>query len=314
MSDHAGGRGRLSKLLLWTVLALICFGLGYPTLNRYDPRQRLPDAAIYAKLAQEGPATVASPFRFRILVPTLARSVEALAKGHTGTWDPLLFGFLVVNSIFVATTAYLISVIGESLLADSSTALFASALYLLNFAVSNAHLAALVDSGEALFLLAVVASMFYQRWLLLPLFGVLGALTKESFVPFSILMAITWWIVSPASPRRRSPLSIASMIAAECIAVIVLQSVISGHLAWPWAFAASLNSQANYAANFGRSLLDRSSWYILIWLLPLGLIRIRRFPRQWVAAALVAERVCSGVECLSQHRGRRRWRHWALRF
>ena len=90
------------------------------------------------QLAQEGPRAVASPFRFRILAPALAHAVGALAKNHTGTWDPLLFGFLVANSIFVATTAYLISVIGESLLADSSTALFAAALYLLNFAVSNA--------------------------------------------------------------------------------------------------------------------------------------------------------------------------------
>jgi hypothetical protein len=40
------------------------------------------------------------------------------------------------------------------------------------------------------------------------------------------------------------------------------------------------------------SLLDKDSWYILIWLLPLGLVRIRQFPRPWVgasaAAALVA--------------------------
>ena len=158
----------------------------------------------------------------------------------------------------------------------------------MNFAVSNAHLAGLVDSGEALFLLALVGSMFYQRWQLLPLVGVLGALTKESFVPFSILMAITWAMFSEQSARPRMALSIASMVAAECVAVIVLQSVISGHPVWPWAFAASLNSQANYAANFGRSLLDRSSWYILIWLLPLGLIRVRRFPRQWLAAILVA--------------------------
>ena len=78
------------------------------------------------------------------------------------------------------------------------------------------------------------------------------------------------------------------MIVSEFGAVIVLQSVISGHVVWPWFFAASLDSHVNYAANFGRSLLDRSSWYILIWLLPLGLIQIRRCPRQWVAAAAAA--------------------------
>ena len=116
MPDHAGARGSVSRVLLWMVFVLICFGLGYPTLNRYDPRQQLPDAATYAKLAKEGQGAIASPFRFRILVPILARYVGTLAEGHSGTWDPLMFGFLVVNSIFVATTAFLISVIGESLL------------------------------------------------------------------------------------------------------------------------------------------------------------------------------------------------------
>jgi hypothetical protein len=289
MPDRTENHRRRSRLVLWAVLFLICFSLGYPTLNRYNPRQLLPDAGTYAKLAQEGPATIASPFRFRILVPYLAHAVAVLAHGHTGTWDPLLFGFLVVNSIFAATTAFLISVIGESLLADSSVALFASALYLLNFAISNAHLAALVDSGEALFLMAVVVSMFYRRWLLLPLLGVLGTLTKESFVPFSILMAITWCLTSPdIARRRRNAIFLVVTIAAECATVIALQSMISGHLVWPWDFTASLNSHLNYAASFLHSLIDRSSWYILIWLLPLGLVRIRKFPRQWVASALAA--------------------------
>ncbi len=163
MPDRAEAKSHLSRLVVYATFVLICFGLGYPTLNRYDPRQLLPDAAKYAKLAQDGPGAVPSPFRFRVMVPCLAHTVESIAKGHTGTWDPLLFGFLVVNSIFVATTAFLISMTGEALLGSLSAALLASALYLLNFAISNAQLAALVDSGEALFLMAIVASMFYGR-------------------------------------------------------------------------------------------------------------------------------------------------------
>src|SRR5579863_1016596 len=111
MPDRTPGSSRLSKLVLWPAFFLICFGLGYPTLNRYDPRQLLPDAATYATLAQAGPANIASPFRFRVLVPFLARSVAELAKGRIGTWDPMLFGFLVVNSAFAASTAFLISLI-----------------------------------------------------------------------------------------------------------------------------------------------------------------------------------------------------------
>ena len=296
MPGSIGARSRLPKLLVWTTFVLICFGLGYPTLNRYDPRQLLPDAAAYAKLAHDGPGAVASPFRFRVLIPYLARGVDLLAQGHTGTWDPLLFGFLVVNSIFVASTAFLISMIGESLLGDYSAALLASVLYLLNFAISNAQLAALVDSGEALFLMAIVASMFYRRWMLLPLFGVLGALTKESFVPFSILMAITWLAVSPdQARRRRSVMFVVTMIVAECATAIAVQSAISQRLVWPWSFAASLNSHGNYIASFFHSFTDSSSWYILIWLLPLGLVRIRSFPREWVAAAAVASACALGL-------------------
>jgi len=302
MPDRTGGR-RLPKFVIWTTLVLICFGLGYPTLNRYDPRQLLPDAATYGKLAQQGPRDIPSPFRFRVLVPYLAHSIAVLAEGHIGTWDPLLFGFLVVNSIFVATTAYLTYVIGDSLLGNSATALFASALYLLNFAVSNGQLAALVDSGEALFLMALVVSMFYGRWLLLPLFGVLGALTKESFIPFSILLAVTWWRLSPGPRRSRAAISIASMIALEFAAVIVLQSVISGHLVWPWDFALSLNTHTNYVVNFVHSFLNRSSWYIVIWLLPLGLVRIREFPRPWRMAAGLATLCALGLNAYHSPEG-----------
>jgi len=284
------------KFVIWTTLALICFGLGYPTLNRYDPRQLLPDAATYAKLAQAGPGNLPSPFRFRIPVPYLAHSIAVLAERHIGTWDSLLFGFLVVNSIFVATTAYLTYVIGEPLLGNSATALFASALYLLNFAVSNGQLAALVDSGEALFLMALVVSMFYGRWLLLPLFGVLGTLTKESFVLFSILLAVTWWKLSRGPRRGRAAISVASMITLEFAAVIVLQSVISGRLVWPWDFALSLNTHTNYAVNFLHSFLNRSSWYIVIWLLPLGLVRIREFPPPWRMAAGLATLCALGLK------------------
>src|SRR6266481_2851820 len=124
MPDRTEGSRGLTKFVVWMTLVLICFGLGYPTLNRYDPRQILPDAATYGKLAQESPSAIDGPFRFRVLVPYLAHSIAVLASGHIGTWDPLLFGFLAVNSIFAATTAYLVSVIGESLLGNSSAALF----------------------------------------------------------------------------------------------------------------------------------------------------------------------------------------------
>jgi hypothetical protein len=77
------------------------------------------------------------------------------------------------------------------------------------------------------------------------------------------------------------------MLGRDCSAVSDSQ-----HLVWPWDFALGLNSHANYTANFLRSLVDRSSWYILMWVLPLGLARIRECPREWVASAGAAS-VCA---------------------
>ena len=282
--------GWTRKILLWFVLFLICFGLGYPTLNRYDPRTSLPDSAVYAKIAMDGPGAEPGHFRFRVLIPYLARSVYSLANAHVGSWDPLLFGFLVVNSMFVASTAFLLLQIGLAHLGEYAVALVGTTLFLLNFAVPNDQLAGLVDGGEGFFLIATVASMFFRRWWLLPAIGILGALTKESFVPFSITLAGTWWLMSERlRPHRLSTgLWLFCMIVVEMATVTVLQSSISGHLIWPWSFALSLNSHSNYARNFVAWLTDRSSWYVLIWLLPLGLPRMGRFPRPWVAASATA--------------------------
>jgi uncharacterized membrane protein len=276
----------------------MCLGLGYPTLNRYDPRKLLPDSASYRTLATAGPATVPEPFRFRVLEPYLVRPLYVLAQGHVGSWDPLWFGFLLVNSLFVASTALLLFRVGSTQFGNHSTALVAATLYLLNFAISNAQLAGLVDASEGFFLMAVVVSLLVGRRWLLPVLGVFGALAKESFVPFSVTMAGAWWLLSKSAPPREQAnrlgagLSIAAMAIAELLTVTILQSSITARLVWPWNFAAGLNSHSNHATTLLVSLLDKDSWYILIWLLPLGLVRIRQFPRPWVgasaAAALVA--------------------------
>src|ERR1700693_2652549 len=113
ISPHPLAPGFAKSLLLWGVFFLMCLGLGYPTLNRYDPRKLLPDSASYAKLVTEGPGAVRDPFRFRVLEPYLVRPFYALAQGHVGSWDALLFGFLVVNSLLVASNAFLLFTVGS---------------------------------------------------------------------------------------------------------------------------------------------------------------------------------------------------------
>lgn len=284
----AKSRKLSADLVLWLLFFLISAGLGYPGLTRYDPRAKLPDAEIYAQLAFSGPSAIDTHLRFRVLVPSLARGVYQLAKGHTGSWDPLMFAFLVVNAFFVASTAYLLAQVGGPYVTSRPVALLGAAALLLNFDIANVQLVGLVDSAEMCLLMAVVATIFFGRLQLLPLWGVLGTLAKESFVPFSIVMTAAWWVTSEERTSRRLAIWTGVMTAAEVITIIALQSYISGHMVWPWSFFSSMRSPANPAMNFLHSLYDRNSWYVLIWLLPLGALGLRRMPRSWVAASAAA--------------------------
>ena len=274
-------------LLVWVVLFLICLGLGYPTLNRYDPGIVNPDAATYSRLVTAGPRAVDGHMRFRVLVPLLARPFYRMALGRVGSWNPVFAGLLVANSLLTASTAFLLLRVAGAQLGDYLIALLAAALYLLNFATANLRLAGLVDSGEGFFLMAVVWCLLSRRAYLLPLWGVLGALSKESFVPFSIVLAGTWWLVSNRRDQsRKLAIWIAGMALAGLATVTVLQSVMSGRLIWPWSFAAAMDSGSHYAANLVSSLLDRNFWYIFAWLLPLGVWRLRRLSPAWVWASV----------------------------
>ena len=275
-----------SGVVLWVLLFLICFGLGYPTLARYDARNTgLRDSVKYYKLVVSGPQAVDGHWRFRLLVPFLARPFYWLGKGRVGEWEPVFLALLLANCVFTATTAWLLTAIGQRLLGETATPLLGSALYLLNFATSNLTLAGMVDSGEACFLAALVWALLERRWWTLPLWGVLGTLAVETFLPFSVVFAVTWWLAQDGSDRRRAqPAWIAVMGVAGTATLIAVQSTVSGHIVWPWEFAKSLDAGGGYAASLVQSVFNRGFWYVFIWLLPLGVWRLNRLPRPWVMA------------------------------
>jgi uncharacterized membrane protein len=197
----------------------------------------------------------------------------------------MMFSFLVVNTFLVATTAYLLFRVGCEIVPETSVALLGATLYLLNFAIGNVHLAALVDSAEACLLMAFIASMFYRRWFLLPLWGLAGTLAKESFVPFSVVMAVAWWLTSDEKRKPQPGVWIAITAGAEVGTLVLVHSMVAGHAASLWSFAASMNSPTGYVTNFRHSLTDRNSWYVLIWLLPLGILGWKKLLHEWKAAA-----------------------------
>ncbi|HYN16439.1 MAG TPA: hypothetical protein VES66_11705 [Terriglobales bacterium] len=293
--ESAGVRAEVKNTLQRAILAgiffLVCLSLGYPTLNRYDIRTAVPDSADYAAMVSSGPQAARPAYRARVLVPYLARPFARIARGRVGSWDPTSFGLLVANSLLTAGAAYLLVTIACSVTGGFQTALVAALLYLLNFAISDLMLAGMVDSGEAFFLIAATALMLREQWRFLPLIAVLGAASKETFVVFLAMFAGTWALA--AGPRRRAAFlwTTVSVVASLATAMALL-SLSAGHAVWPWGFASGLSLGGGYVRSAIACLTNRTFWYVFVWLLPLGLVRIRSLPRPWVlgcaAAAVVA--------------------------
>ena len=291
------------KVLLWLLFFVICVGLGYPALNRYDPAKiaGTSDVAVYRELVVGQPQNAAearSPMArlaqsenyYRVLVPYVARPFYWLANGRVGSWDPALLGLLMANALFTATTASLLVAVGRRLGFNPPTALLAAALYLLNFAVSNLNLVGLIDSGEGCFVMAVVWSLLTERWFLLPLWGVLGALAKETFAPLSSLFAIGWWLAAAQQSHRRFSrlLWVGALGVSSLSTVAIAMSTVAGGWVWPWEFAKSMHADVGFLAGLRGCILDHTFWYVFIWLLPLGILRLLRLPWPWVLASGVA--------------------------
>jgi hypothetical protein len=278
----------LSTPIQFVFFFLICLGLGYATLKRYDPREtgNNPDSAYYYQIVT-GQATEREFWRYRVLVPLVARPFYKMAEGRIGTWDPVLFGLLAANSLFVAGTALLLVRIGMRITGNHATAIIASLVYLLNFSVTNFYLAGFVDSGEAFFMALVVLMLLSGRWLMLPLCGVLGALAKETFVPLSSVFAAIWWIEEKL--QRRSRIAdfggVLAMLVAGFATMTTVQSAIAGHTIMPWQLTVTNPSVENLPINVVRCVGSHEFLYVFGWLLPFGLVKLRGLPRAWVFSA-----------------------------
>ena len=273
------------RITLWGLFFLICFGLGYPILNRYDPG-KVPgtsDAAYYSD-AVRAPVS----FSYRALVPALARPFYLLGKGRIGTWDPALFGLLVASSILTASTAIAIIAIGLRCGFAFMTSLVGAMLFLFNFAVANWNLAGYVDSGEAFFLALTVWSLLSQRWYLLALWAVPGALAKDTFAPFAVVFTGIWWFNDrPLRPARLIWIGALAILSGWTV-LASLESP-SGLYSGGFQYAKEMKafSQVGFLRATLRCLTVREFWFVFAWLLPLGLMRIKRMDRRWAWAVTV---------------------------
>lgn len=287
------------QAILWLLFFLICLGIGYPTLNRYKPVQvtGLLDSIGYASLVTGG--DLAGDEVHRILVPYMARPIYWLVDGRLNSWDTVFFSLLAVNSFFIATTAFALVQIALRLLDNYAVALLSGFVYLANFAVPNFNLAGYVDSAVNCTLILIAWSLLSDRWWLLPVWGVIGALAKETSVPLSAVLAFTWWVIDGwRGPKRLSGLLWQgfAIVAGFATLYLVMARVSPG--ATPFSFAAARWDNAGssylYLSGLIGCLFARETFFVFGWLLPLGLWRLNRLPRTWVAGS-----ICSAFAALA---------------
>jgi hypothetical protein len=274
-------------LVLWPLFFLICFGLGYRTLNRSDPRGVLSDTRAYYNLVAGVSNLEFSEFSQRVLVPYVAKPFYWIARGHVGSWDPVFFGLLVSNSLFFATATWLLVDIGRIILGDRALALLGGMLYLLNFSAGNYHLSAMADSSQACVMIAIIRTLLMDKWRWLVLWGFVSAFTKETSVPIYVAFAFGWWLTLPGLEWNKA-FWIFAMATIGFAALIVLMFYVSPYL--PWSFAVSQKAASTdryfYLASAFRCFFNHEVVYVFAWLLPLGLIGLRAFPRPWIVASL----------------------------
>lgn len=250
------------RALWWPLFVLICMGLGYPALNRYDP----------TKL--EGTSDVGE-YRDIVMGRTPQRAAEGGAYARIARSEN--FSRVLVS-------------VGCRLTLNAATALLGATLFLLNFVVANHNLVGLIDSGEGCFVMAIVWSLLTGRWFLLPIWGVFGALAKETFAPLSALLALGWWL----SEARRGHIQlsclawICALPVASLTPVTIAMTTAAGGLIWPWQFAGHMGAGAGFLAGLRGCILNHTFWYVFIWLLPLGVLRLLRLPRPWVLGSALA--------------------------
>jgi len=279
------------KLTLWLawflLLFLVCFGLGYPTLNRYSPpaTHGLSDSLQYFHLVEHAPHAASGHWKYRILVPFLAKPIYWMVRGHVGSWNPVSFALLVVNSIFCAAGASLLSLLAFKTYQNAMLAVIASLAYLLNFTVANLDLSGLVDSAEAFWFLALTWSLMTRRWVILPLIGLFAGLSKETFVPVAFVFATVWLVSEPKDEWTKASAAIVGMTIVGLATVMVVRSTIDHTLVTPWQIAAQEKVvPAGFLHNLGAIFVSWSLWLTLAWL-PFLFFAAKRISKAWYYAA-----------------------------
>jgi hypothetical protein len=271
---------------LWGLFFLLCLGLGYSAVKRYDVRTvgGMSDTARYHAIVEGQTEELAPIWLHRALLPVAARPVYWLLKGRTGSWDPVQTSLLVCNAALVALAAQFVYLMG--LRTDRpQSALPGALLYLLNFQVTNYLLAGMVDSLQAATFAVLPYFLAQGRWKLVFLAAIAGAAGKETTLV--LVTAFTGaWVLKRGQYYGR----FAVMTAAAAAGTQVVPLLIGGT---PSNFLALAEGQQYYT---GRGIVESlwgcikpwNLWFTVGWTLPFAWTERRGIAGDWASGCLTS--------------------------
>jgi hypothetical protein len=220
------------KTLLVIAASLsLSFVHGCPVVNRYDPRplKCCGDTAHYYQMVEGnyGP-DVAPPFRYRPLVPAVARMFWFVVRdAPLGGWDRVFVALILADALFMALTAILIVRIAAILGLGGPAAMLAVFVHHTNFVSAHAYMLGTTDSAEAMFVsLAAWLCLTGRFAWLLPVIA-LAPLAKETTLVFTVVFSLLW-VLFDRSARLQKGVQIVAGAAVGAVVLYGIRSAIGG--------------------------------------------------------------------------------------
>lgn len=244
----------------------------------------LSDAAHYRAMVRFDYAAVPEPFRFRVLVPSIAGGLARLLDHLPfGGWSREAFALLLVNAILTATAAVLLAEVARRLRAPAGAIVLTPFLYVSSFGVVNAHLAGLVDSAESTAVVGTVWLVASERWRWIPLALGLAALGKETAPMFACVYVASALLWGRLRERRTAP------GAWSALALGGATAVLAGWGVRHWVGPGPSPGDALSLGSLGEGLLElvaaKSQLYTFGVLGMAALPELRRMPGAWLAGS-----------------------------
>lgn len=283
--------------VIFFMFMTLCFSLGYPILNRYDPRKIQGvgcDATEYYKMAEFKYNDAGPPFRFRVLVPTLTGLIfPVVSRFCPHSWNPMYLSSLCVNSFILSCTALLLLFLALHLNVGKTASILAPFLFLTGFPIANGHLSGLVDAGEVFFIMALVLCVAKKKWLYCPLIVLFSGTAKETTVLFGSTFLLVSWLADCIVVKKKDyrPLPfIAVSILAAVISVMVIRTVVGGETYSVHHF--NVEQLHNFFYNLIFILTAGAMIYSFIFIVPVGLYHALKMPA-WFLYGSIAMGVMS---------------------